>query len=99
MSRPFFEAGFMARQGCGLNIFSRDQMDRIHETVTYILDKVGLGVHSDEALDIYAQGGCREMSETAAEKARQILADHQPRPLADGLAKEFEKIIASAAKG
>ena len=59
MSRPFIEAGFTSRQGCGLNIFSRDEMDCIHESVIYILDKVGLGVHSDEALNIYAQGGCR----------------------------------------
>jgi trimethylamine--corrinoid protein Co-methyltransferase len=34
-------------------------MDRIHESMVRVLEKVGLGVRSAEALDIYAQGGCR----------------------------------------
>lgn len=54
----YLEAGFTAKHGCGLEIFSPDERDRLHEAVLYTLEKIGLSVHSDKALDRYGQGGC-----------------------------------------
>ena len=52
------EAGFIPHQGCGIEIFSQGEKERLHEGILRILERVGLGVHSDQALDIYSQGGC-----------------------------------------
>lgn len=53
------EAGYRPRHGLSVEIFSRDELDRLHEGMLRTLSRVGLGVYSDQALDIFAQGGCQ----------------------------------------
>ena len=48
--------------------------------------------------DNWIKGGCRDLAETAAEKARKILAEHRPLPLAAGLEEEFSKLMAAETK-
>ena len=45
--------------GWKLSMFTEDDIRRIHEATLHVLDKVGMQVHLDEALGIYAEGGCR----------------------------------------
>jgi trimethylamine--corrinoid protein Co-methyltransferase len=40
--------------------------------------------------------GSRDLHQSAVEKAKHILANHQPKPLENGLAEEFIKIAKSA---
>ena len=40
--------------------------------------------------------GSRTLIESANQRARKLLAEHQPKPLEPGLAEEFQKIIKSA---
>ena len=40
--------------------------------------------------------GSRHLIDTARERARKLLAEHQPKPLAEGLAEEFQRIIKHA---
>ena len=48
--------------------------------------------------DNWIKAGRRDVVETAAERARKILAEHQPMPLAQGLEEEFNKLIAHSVK-
>jgi len=50
-----------------------------------------------ETYEHWAKEG-KKVEELAKDKARDLLATHQPAPLGDGVEKEFEKIIAAAKK-
>ncbi len=51
-------AGLTTMVGWRLSMFSRDDIERIHEATLHILRKTGVQVYLDEALQIYADGGC-----------------------------------------
>jgi trimethylamine:corrinoid methyltransferase-like protein len=53
-----FYAGLSSMVGWKLSMFTHDDFQRIHEASLYVLEKVGMQVYLDEALDIYAGGGC-----------------------------------------
>jgi trimethylamine--corrinoid protein Co-methyltransferase len=53
-----FYAGLSSMVGWKLSMFTQDDLQRIHEASLYVLEKVGMKVYLDEALDIYAAGGC-----------------------------------------
>lgn len=68
------EAGFASQRGLRLAVFSEDEKHAIHEGVLRTLERVGLGVYSDQALDLYAQGGCRvDMKKKTVKIPRYVL--------------------------
>ena len=58
MSRRNFAAGSSLIEGFGLNVFSQDALDRIHNATLEVLWYEGIKVYSDLALEIYHGGGC-----------------------------------------
>jgi trimethylamine--corrinoid protein Co-methyltransferase len=52
-----FHVGKKRSQGFGLSAFSDDELYEIHLATLEVLDKTGLLVESDEALDIFADAG------------------------------------------
>lgn len=47
-----------AFMGCGLIMFSNDDLEMIHDATLEVLEYAGLYVQSEEAMDIYDGGGC-----------------------------------------
>jgi trimethylamine--corrinoid protein Co-methyltransferase len=52
-------AGHPRSGGLSLSVFTEAEMDDIHVATLEILERTGVFVEDDEALDIYADGGCR----------------------------------------
>jgi trimethylamine---corrinoid protein Co-methyltransferase len=52
------------RRGAALQLFSKTDMDDIHLATLQVLDHSGVQVISDEACDVFADGGCRVDRET-----------------------------------
>jgi len=52
-------AGYAQISGCGLNLFTKDELDQIHRATLEVLEEAGLMVFSDEALEIYYSHGCK----------------------------------------
>lgn len=50
--------------GCNLNIFSDGDLEDLHLATLEILDRTGVFVESDEALDLFSDAGCRVDRET-----------------------------------
>jgi len=44
--------------GCGLTLFSHDDLEMIHDATLEVLEYAGLYVQSEDAMDIYDGGGC-----------------------------------------
>jgi trimethylamine---corrinoid protein Co-methyltransferase len=51
-------AGLNTSVGWKLSMFSDDDLARIHEATLYVLEKTGVQVLDEKALDIYEDGGC-----------------------------------------
>ena len=51
---------------------------------------------SRESRESWDAAGAADMPARAQEKARRILAEHQPHPLPDGVAAELDKIVKEA---
>jgi trimethylamine--corrinoid protein Co-methyltransferase len=51
-------AGTTRNGGLGIEIFTKDELDDIHWATVEVLEKAGLWVQDEEALDIFADGGC-----------------------------------------
>lgn len=51
------QPGISAFEGWGLQMFTDDQLNEIHWATLDVLQNYGVGVHCDEALDIFEQGG------------------------------------------
>ena len=47
-----------AFMGCGLTLFSHDDLEMIHDATLEVLEYAGLYVQSEDAMDIYDGGGC-----------------------------------------
>ena len=58
MIRPQ-HAGGLRNGGLGVEIFTQDELDDIHWATVEVLEKTGLSVEDDEALDLFADGGCK----------------------------------------
>lgn len=58
MSRRNLYAGNRMQEGFGLNVFSDDALDRIHNATLEVLWYEGITIQSDLALDIFHGGGC-----------------------------------------
>lgn len=58
MTRRNQSAGSSFTEGFGLNVFSKDALDRIHQATLEVLWYEGIKVYSDLALEIYSGGGC-----------------------------------------
>ena len=52
-------AGRPSSGGLSLSVFTDAEMDDIHLASLEILERTGMWVEADDALDIYADGGCR----------------------------------------
>jgi trimethylamine--corrinoid protein Co-methyltransferase len=52
-------AGTVRNGGLGIEMFTRDELDDIHWGTVEVLEKSGLWVEDDEALDLFADGGCK----------------------------------------
>jgi len=50
-------SGMPIISGFGLNAFSREELDTIHHSALHILEKVGLKVESDEAIELFQGAG------------------------------------------
>jgi trimethylamine--corrinoid protein Co-methyltransferase len=70
-----FYAGLSSMVGWKLSMFTEDDIQRIHEATLYVLEKVGMRVYLDEALDIYVEGGCEVDRETQTVKFPQYLVE------------------------
>ena len=57
MKRNLF-AGRRRSGGIGLNVFTDDEIEDIHLATLEVLERTGVWVELDEALDIFADGGC-----------------------------------------
>ncbi len=68
-------AGLSTMVGWKLSMFSKDDIQRIHEASLYVLEKTGVKVLSDEALDIYSEGGCYVDRENQVVKFPQYIID------------------------
>ena len=68
-------AGLSTMVGWKLSMFSNDDMQRIHEASLYVLEKTGMQVFSDEALDIYSEGGCHVDREKQVVKFPQYIVE------------------------
>ena len=51
-------AGYAQLTGCGLNLFTKDELDQIHYGTLEVLEQAGLMILNDEALEIYYSHGC-----------------------------------------
>lgn len=51
-------AGYAQLSGCGLNLFTGDELDQIHYASLEVLDETGLFVDNVEAREIYYSNGC-----------------------------------------
>lgn len=58
MTRRNIAAGNSLIEGFGLNVFSQEALDRIHNATLEVLWYEGVKVYSDLALEIYDGGGC-----------------------------------------
>jgi trimethylamine--corrinoid protein Co-methyltransferase len=53
------QAGARRNAGLRLEIFTETDLDDIHRATLEVLERTGVWVEGDEALDIFADGGCR----------------------------------------
>jgi trimethylamine--corrinoid protein Co-methyltransferase len=59
-------AGRPRSGGFSLNVFTESELDDIHLATLEVLERTGVFVEADEALDIFADGGCNVDRETHA---------------------------------
>jgi len=57
-------AGHPRSGGLSLSVFTEAEMDDIHLATLEVLDRTGVFVEADEALDLFRDGGCRVDRET-----------------------------------
>jgi len=57
-------AGGLRSRGLSVNVFTESELDDIHLATLEILERTGVFVEDDEALDIFKDGGCRIDRET-----------------------------------
>jgi len=57
-------AGNPRSAGLSLNVFTEAEMDDIHFATLEVLERTGVWVEDDDALDVFADGGCRVDRET-----------------------------------
>ncbi len=63
MKRNLF-AGRPRSGGLSLNVFTESELDDIHSATLEVLERTGVFVEADEALDIFSDGGCPVDRET-----------------------------------
>ena len=52
-------SGIQHNGGLGVDVFTGDEMEAIHWGTVEVLEKAGLWVEDDEAIDLFADGGCK----------------------------------------
>ena len=57
-------AGGARSRGLSVNVFTESELDDVHLATLEILERTGIFVEDDEALDIFKDGGCRVDRET-----------------------------------
>ena len=57
-------AGRPSSGGLSLNVFTEAELDDIHLGSLEVLERTGVSVEADDALDIYSDGGCAVDRET-----------------------------------
>jgi trimethylamine--corrinoid protein Co-methyltransferase len=58
------DASGYSNRGMSLNVFSEADVDDIHLATLEVLERAGVFVEDDEALDVFSDGGCRVNRET-----------------------------------
>ena len=51
-------AGGLRKAGLGIDMFTQDELRDIHYATVEVLECAGLWVEDDEAMDVFASGGC-----------------------------------------
>ncbi len=82
-------AGHPRSGGISLNVFTEAEMDDIHFATLEVLERTGVFVEDDEALDIYADGGCRIDRDSR-------MAKIPPHVVEDGIRSAPAKIVLGA---
>lgn len=67
MQRGFI-AGGLRHAGAGLNLLTGDELAEIQRSTLEVLERTGVWVEADDALDVFADGGCRVNRETRVVK-------------------------------
>ena len=57
-------AGGVRSRGLSVNVFTEAELDEIHLATLEVLERTGIFVEDDEAIDIFKDGGCRVDRET-----------------------------------
>jgi len=70
-----FQAGVNKLGGMGLNLFSQDELYAIHCATLDVLQNAGIKVLSQEARDIFADGGANVDSETCIVKIPPVMVE------------------------
>ena len=52
-------SGINHQGGIGINVFTEDERQAIHWGTVEVLETAGLWVEDDEAIDLFADGGCK----------------------------------------
>jgi len=68
-------AGYQLLSGCGLNMFTDDELDEIHRATLDVLEDAGLMVLSDEAQEILYSHGCKVDKKTNTVKIPPYLVE------------------------
>ena len=68
-------AGYQQLSGCGLNMFTNDELDEIHRATLDVLEDAGLIVFSDEAQEIFYSHGCKVDKKTNTVKIPPYLVE------------------------
>ena len=58
------QSGQASSEGLYLEVLTPDEIEDIHKATLEVLEQTGVFVEADDALDIYADGGCKVDRET-----------------------------------
>ena len=75
------QAGVRRNAALRLEVFTGADLDDIHRATLEVLERTGVFVESDEALDVFADGGCRVDRETKIVKILSRSSGSMPLPL------------------
>ncbi len=91
MNRAICSGKFLL-EGIDFKVLSDDEIADIHHASLEILEKTGVYVEDDDAIDLFHSISCR------VEKVKDILVNHQPAPLSGTVADDLRRFVADVEK-
>lgn len=58
MTKMNQRASYRQKEGCSVDIFTREELEQIHLSTLRVLRQTGVKVYNAEALNVFADGGC-----------------------------------------